>query len=319
MPYGGVSGRFGSGWGNPNYSAGGGSSWGRPDTRPPSSNNYVGPSMTNYTSGTGGQPGRYTTSGSAWSMVNDPTVGDGVTKYFNSQTGETYYDYPKVDINAYKNYRPTHKGPDTGESFWWLNNLGSALAAQKNQGSPTTEWEDWEGSEYEAPAGWVAPETAIPEAGVDTRAIVESRRHRLDEEMGGQMSASAARLGAGGMLAGSEYANELGQAERARDNDLAALYYQYDYDAAQKDADRMSAARENMLNRDLSAWGTHGGWEHEGGMAGQDRDFQAWLQENLFNERSDARNADDQTARLRDLLPLLAAGGGQIQNWSAWL
>lgn len=104
------------------------------------------------------------------------------------------------------------------------------------------------------PNYWKPEDIAIPEAGVDTRAIVESTRHFLDEEMAGGMGDAARRLGALGGLKSSGYAGTLGNIQRKRDLDLAAEYYKWDYDAAQQDANRKSTARENTLNRSLESW-----------------------------------------------------------------
>jgi hypothetical protein len=246
--------------------------------------------------------GEYQSEHQFWTQVNDPTLPPGHVKWFNSQTGEYYIDTGQGGGAGGQGSSPGSR-QNTTNPYWWMRNM---------QGPGGQEFNQWEGNEFEAPAGWEAPDIGIPEAGVDIRAIVESRRHLLDEEMGGQMSASARRLGAGGMLAGSEYVDELGQAERSRDLDLAALYYDYDYRAAQSDADRRSTARENILNRSLSAWDTHGGWEQDANMFGSGQDFQAWMAENAFNERS----YDDQMAWLESMMPMLMAGGGENINWS---
>lgn len=105
------------------------------------------------------------------------------------------------------------------------------------------------------PTLWEEPDIAIPEAGVNTRDVVESTRHFLDEEMAGGMADAARRFGALGGLKGTGYAATLGEKQRKRDLDLASKYYEYDYNAAQADANRKSAAREGTLGRAYGAWG----------------------------------------------------------------
>jgi hypothetical protein len=105
------------------------------------------------------------------------------------------------------------------------------------------------------PKSWKEPNVAIPEAGVDTRKVVDSTRHYLDENMQKSFADAARRMGALGGLVSTGYAGKIGEAERARDRDLAGLYYKYDYDAAQQDASRKAAARENMLQRAFGGWG----------------------------------------------------------------
>jgi len=150
----------------------------------------------------------------------------------------------------------------------------------------------WDGSErdddrpeipeYAGYAGskWEAPDMGgAPQAGVDTRAVVDATRHFLDEKMATEGGEAAAALGKLGILSsgggrGSGYAGTLGESERARDRDLAGLYYQYDYDAAQQDANRASTAREGDLNRSLSA---HEGQEGRGYAGSRDRqEYDRW-------------------------------------------
>jgi len=104
------------------------------------------------------------------------------------------------------------------------------------------------------PNYWKEPDIAIPEAGVDTRAIVDSTKHFLDEEMAGGMGDAARRFGALGGLRSTGYEDTLGDVQRKRDLDLASEYYKWDYNAAQADADRKSRAREGTLGRAYSGW-----------------------------------------------------------------
>ena len=118
---------------------------------------------------------------------------------------------------------------------------------------------DFVGGQYTGydPTKWEQPEIDIPDAGVDTRKVVDSTKHFLDEEMAGGMAETARRFGALGGLRSSGYMGSLGNLERKRDLDLASAYYKYDYDAAQSDANRRSAARENTLNRAFQGWGKY--------------------------------------------------------------
>ncbi|HET6456907.1 MAG TPA: hypothetical protein VFI02_21110, partial [Armatimonadota bacterium] len=78
---------------------------------------------------------------------------------------------------------------------------------------------------------------------------------RLEEEMAAGMGNAARRFGALGGLKGTGYATTLGASERKMFEDLNAMNYKYDYDAAQADANRMSTAREGTLGRAYGAWG----------------------------------------------------------------
>ena len=109
------------------------------------------------------------------------------------------------------------------------------------------------------PEKWKPSDIDIPEAGVNTRDIVAALKPRLEEEMAAGMGDAARRFGALGGLKGTGYATTLGASERKMFEDLNALNYKYDYDAAQQDANRKSTARENTLDRELSGYGTYGG------------------------------------------------------------
>jgi hypothetical protein len=135
---------------------------------------------------------------------------------------------------------------------------GPRPIALEEPGIPGFKGADYVGADYVGynPTAWQEPEVGIPDAGVDTRKVVESTKHFLDEEMAGGMAETARRFGALGGLRSSGYMGSLGNLERKRDLDLASAYYKTDYDAAQMDANRRSAARENMLQRAYGGWGT---------------------------------------------------------------
>jgi len=105
------------------------------------------------------------------------------------------------------------------------------------------------------PTLWNEPDIGIPEAGVNTREIVNALKPQLEEEMAAGMGNAARRFGALGQLQGTGYADTLGNVERKMFSDLNALNYKYDYDAAQADANRKSTAREGTLGRAYGAWG----------------------------------------------------------------
>jgi hypothetical protein len=182
--------------------------------------------------------------------------------------------YGEVNPNA-RGSQGRHRGRKMGGSqgFWDRINRQRAEGLEGGGRPEIPEYTGYAGSK------WTAPDTGIPEAGVDTRAVVDASRHFLDEKMATEGGEAAARLGKLGILSsgggrGSGYAGTLAESERARDRDLAGLYYQYDYDAAQQDANRRSAAREGFLNRDFQA---HEGYEGRGFAGNRDRqDYDRW-------------------------------------------
>lgn len=178
--------------------------------------------------------------------------------------------------------------------LWWLDDMRKKIGPNDDRpdapGYVGSNFTPWNGQDIQAPDAWQAPDVGIPEAGVNTEDIVNARRHYLDENMAGNMADAARLAGSSGIMQSSDYVNSLGQAQRSRDKDLADLYYKYDYDAAQQDANRKAAARQAMLDRSLSAWSTHGGWEQGANLANQGNAFDAWQAQNDYN----LQNAQDQ-------------------------
>lgn len=135
--------------------------------------------------------------------------------------------------------------------------------------------------EYKGYAGtmWQEPDQDPIDPRVDTRAIVDATRHTIDERMAREGGEAAAALGRLGVLSsgggqGMGYAGTLGESERARDRDLAGMYYQYDYDAAQQDANRAASAREGRMGRSLAAHEGYAGREYGSTMG--ENDYNRW-------------------------------------------
>jgi len=142
------------------------------------------------------------------------------------------------------------------------------------------EWQPYEGSSYAAPKGWSANEADVPGITASPIEAIEKARHWIDEEMEGGMADTARKFGASGALQSGGYITELGGVERKAKADLEGLAFKEFQDAERYQREKEAMERQNALDRSLSAWGTQGGWEHQGGMADQDRNFQAWAQRN---------------------------------------
>ena len=168
------------------------------------------------------------------------------------------------------------------------------------------------------PTAYQEEEIDIPEAGVDTRKVVESTRHFLDEEMAGGMADAARRFGMLGGLKSSGYAGTLGEKQRARDRDLAGMYYKYDYDAAQQDASRKSAAREGRLQRGYGAWGTLEGLKFN--ESGRHTDYNVKQQEIANSEagRETGHNVGQQDRENALNLSLYGLGASEAERRQAY-
>ena len=171
-----------------------------------------------------------------------------------------------------RNVRSGGKNPSTA-GFW------ARINAERNaarEGDTTPEIPDYKGY---AGTMWQEPDQDPIDPRVDTRAIVDATRHTIDERMAREGGEAAAALGRLGVLSsgggrGMGYAGTLGESERARDRDLAGMYYQYDYDAAQQDANRAAQAREGRAGRSLQA---HEGYAGRGyGSTRDENDYNRW-------------------------------------------
>jgi hypothetical protein len=286
MPYYSTKGKFGAGKSNPNYG-------GTRSTASPTSSVFERPDWMTY-SGHAGQgpagprgPGHpmydEKNPGYGWREITNPAdIAAGIRRYIDAngvvrtiRSGGSHYGGGGGGRGrGFGAGYGAHQGKDP---YWWLQGFDRKAGEAPSPFEVTA----FTGSSY------MAPELAIPEAGVDTRAVVGSMRHFLDEEMSGEMADAARRAGAAGMLDSSTYGKALGEAERSRDRDLASLYYQYDYDAAQADAQRklqsrlqtqqlMHQAELDRLAREYDAWYA----QNQFGLSSHDMDLEQWALEN---------------------------------------
>lgn len=169
----------------------------------------------------------------------------------------------------------------SGQQPWnqspWSQPHTTPQSPQGNVPPPAPQWTPYQGGSA-APA-WQAPASTTPDTGFDVSAAMDAMMPLLNERFGENMGAAAQMAGNAGALQSTDYVGALGQAQRGRDADLAGMAYDYQFRAAESDAQRRMEAEQARLNRDLSSWGTHGGW----GQAGLDRDYDAWARGNQWN------------------------------------
>jgi hypothetical protein len=200
----------------------------------------------------------------------------------------------------------TPQGAHVNNTPGWLMKARRDAEANNLPGVPDMRdmpgWEDWEGESW----GGVGNTGA----GVDTRAIVEATGAYLTERMGGEMADAARKFGSLGMLSsggglGGGYMGTLGESQRGRDRDFAALQHQYDFQAAQADANRRMKAKELELRafedkerRRYGAWGAkqEHGWDEFGAGTEYDR----------FKYRSDMDQSSIGAENLNRLMMLYA-------------
>ena len=126
-------------------------------------------------------------------------------------------------------------------------------------------WKSKYGNESEVPAAWSPDDASVPTSSIDPMAVIRSAKPRLEEEMNRSFGSAAQRLGNMGALMSSGYAKELGKGARKASSDLGELTMNTLFQAGENQAQREAAARQAALDRSLSAWGTHGGWQMDQG------------------------------------------------------
>jgi len=180
-----------------------------------------------------------------------------------------------------KTYFSKSIDPVTGQVRYDTSGLSGMFSGLGGAG-----FKPWEGGgEYEAPAPW---EQMMIDPGqmIDTGAVVESFRPRMQEEIARGFAEAGNRAGQSGFAMSTPYMERLGGVERKATNDMNNILAQYGYGAAEAQAARqMQAAQANAANN-LAAWQTGGQWQHEHGLADLNNQFGAWQAENNWNQNN---------------------------------
>ena len=97
----------------------------------------------------------------------------------------------------------------------------------------------------EGPGGQVTPgqgyggfDYSAIGSGIDPSAVIAAQEYKLNEAMQGDFSKAGGRMGQSGYAMSTPYANALGDASRKASQDRNAITLQYQYDAAQQQAQR---------------------------------------------------------------------------------
>ena len=213
--------------------------------------------------------------------------------------------------------RPQSSGPQTSPGSWSGSGLGAVPKDRqpamttgqgrdgnwdwfkqgfaKWQGSQQPEGpqhEGYQGQPYQAPGAWGGGGMKPPDSNYDPKRAIEANIPYLQEKRDKQWADTAQRFGQTGMQVSTPYMEKLGDTARSSQQDLDRITEEYMYNDANARAQRDLQAQQNQYNRDLSAWGTHGGWQHQGQMADQQRDFNSWNQMGNWAENQAGRDYD---------------------------
>jgi hypothetical protein len=140
---------------------------------------------------------------------------------------------------------------------------GGGYQYQGGGGGQVTPGEGYQGFDYESIG-----------SGIDPSAVIAAQEYKLQEAMEGDMARAGGRAGASGFAMSTPYANQLGEAARSASMDRNALTMQYQYDAAQAQAQRDSAQQQQAAQLDFSGWQTNYGGDLQSQMFNQGQNFQ---------------------------------------------
>jgi hypothetical protein len=152
-------------------------------------------------------------------------------------------------------------------------------------------------------------------SGIDPSAVIAAQEYRLQEAMEGDMANAGARAGKSGFAMSTPYMDSLGAAARKASQDRNAITMQYQYDAAQQQAQRDLQQQLQAAQIDFGAWNQQGNWGMQGQTTNAEMAFQKWLAENnigmqntqMQNEAS-WNNYQQQYGSQQDMLASILGG-----------
>lgn len=180
---------------------------------------------------------------------------------------------------------------------------------------------EFQGQGYQAQTPWV--NNGIDTAGmVDPSAVIASAQPGIMENMNNAFADAGNRFGSSGMV-GTPYAAELGKASRGAANDIANITNQYQFAAAQQQAQLEQERAMAEYDADYNSWAQQGDWGHQGQLADMNQGFNAWSQmgdwqnqnnmgQNAFNQQNwqTQGNWDQQNQQQMMQMMMQMFGGG---------
>lgn len=262
-------------------------------------------------------------SGSAWQGGGTPgRLGQDFS--WNPMTGEQgWVDRPGLGIGQRRQGGGgmiSWTDPTTGNQMidpsLMMNMFGGGGGGYQSQGYTPYDVTDYAGQQVTPGAGYEQFDYSTIGSGIDPSAVIGAQEYKLQETMEADMARAGGRAGASGFSMSTPYANELGEAARRASQDRNALTLQYQYDAAQAQAQRDLAQQQQAAQLDFGGWqtGYQGGMQADMFNAGQG--MQQWMLENQlgmqgnqglnqYNQQQDYWNQQQQMQQQQMLMGLL--------------
>jgi hypothetical protein len=182
----------------------------------------------------------------------------------------------------------------------------------KNEFEPNQyEMTEYSGPQITAPGAYGGFNYDTIGSGIDPGSVIAAQEYKLQEAMEGDMARAGGRLGQSGFAMSTPYAAELGSAARKASQDRNAITMQYQYDAAQQQAQRDLAQQLQAAQIDFGGWQTQGGWDMQGQMANQQQAIQQWLLQNqmgMQNTQMQNQYGMDQNSMQQQMLAQILGG-----------
>ena len=119
-------------------------------------------------------------------------------------------------------------------------------------------------------------------SGIDPGAVIAAQEYGLKDAMMGDFAQAGGRAGQSGASMSTPYANQLGEAARKASQDRNALTMQYQYDAAQQQAQRDLAQQLQAGQNDFGGWQTGYQGDLNAQMFNSGQGYDAWALQNQF-------------------------------------
>lgn len=225
---------------------------------------------------------------SAW---NGPAAGHHGQNYsFNPMTGQGSWEntsggFQIGGTNPYGSGVVSWTDPTNGMKSVnprALNGLlgGLGLSGGSGGGYQDYQMTGFNGPQVSAPGDYGGFDYDTIGSGIDPGAVIAAQEYKLQEAMEGDMAQAGGRLGQSGFAMSTPYAGEVAGAARKAAQDRNAITMQYQYDAAQAQAQRDLAQQLQAGQHDFGGWQTQGGWDMQGQLANQSNALQQWMMQN---------------------------------------
>jgi hypothetical protein len=129
-------------------------------------------------------------------------------------------------------------------------------------------------------AGWGGFDYETIGSGIDPGAVIAAQEYRLQEAMEGDMAQAGARAGKSGFAMSTPYMDSLGAAARKASQDRNAITLQYQYDAAQQQAQRDLQQQLDAAKNAFGGWQTGYMGDLDAQKFNAGNALQQWLLEN---------------------------------------